>query len=100
MSNAEECLFGLGMVGGDATIPEIRFQLGGDLDRHQIRCGLAVLARRRPPMAELAVRGRRGSAHPGVWRLTAAGRAWLDAECGEDDEPVRVPCGLGWPVSS
>lgn len=95
--NAEACLFGLGIVGRDATIPMIRFELDGDYDRHQIRSGLRALAGHRPPFAVLVQRGRRGNAHPGVWRLTAAGRAWLDAECGENDGPVRVPCGVGWP---
>lgn len=100
MKIAEECLFGLGIVGRDATIPEIRFELGGEFTRHQIRSGLYSLAGRRPPLAELVSRGRRGgTGHPGVWGLTAAGRAWLDAECGGDEEGVYQPCGLGWPAA-
>ena len=98
MTIAEACLFGLGIADPPVTVPKIRFELGGDYTSAQIKGGLATLAARKPPMAEVAVRGRPGYGHPSVWRLTAAGRAWLDAECGTDgDEPARVPCGLGWP---
>lgn len=99
MTIAEACLFGLGIAGGNATIPVIRFELGGEYTSHQVKGGLTTLARRKPPMAEVIERGRPGYGHPSRWRLTPAGRAWLDTECGPDDDPgpVRAPCGLGWP---
>lgn len=99
MTIAEACLFGLGIVGRDATPAEIAFELSGEYTRRQVKGGLSTLASRHPPMAEVVTRGSPGwRGTPGVWRLTAAGRAWLDAECGGDDEPARAPCGVGWPA--
>jgi hypothetical protein len=58
--------------------------------RHQVRVGLQGLARRRPPLVERA---------GGVWRISAYGHAMMDVWAGPlDDDQVRVPCGLGWPV--
>ena len=97
MTIAEACLFGLGIVGRDAATTEVCFELD-DYTIPQVRGGLTALTKRKTPAAVQVVRGRPGYGHPSVWRLTAAGRAWLDAECGpDDDDPVRVPCGLGWP---
>ena len=99
MTIAEACLFGLGICGGTGTVPDIRFQLDGEYTSHQIKGGLTTLARRKPPAARVLDPGRPGYGHPSRWELTAAGRAWLDAECGPDDPgPVRVPCGVGWPA--
>lgn len=50
-----------------------------------------TLARRKPPLVE-QVPGRQ----PRRWRITPHGYRMLAAWCG-DDEPVRIPCGLGWP---
>ena len=57
----------------------------------QVYRALAGLARRRSPLVEQSGPGRGA-----WWRQTSHGRAMLAAWCGED-EPVRVPCGLGWP---
>jgi hypothetical protein len=60
-------------------------------DRGQVRRSLHGLAKRRPPLMERLLPSRR-------WRLTAYGHVMLRVWCGEDDEPAREPCGLGWPV--
>ena len=61
MTIAEACLFGLGIADPPVTVPKIRFELGGDYTSAQIKGGLATLAARKPPMAEVAVRAGPGT---------------------------------------
>jgi hypothetical protein len=63
--------------------------------REQLRHALMGLARSVPPLVERAGTPRKG-VEPS-WRITAHGYAMLARWAGEDDEPARVPCGLGWP---
>jgi hypothetical protein len=95
-----DCFYVLGMHAGaeGITVPDltdaIAYENGSDplfpvLTRRQVTIGLHGLARRRGgPLAEQYTRGR--------WRMTPHGHRMLAVWCG-DDEPLEIPCGLGWP---
>ena len=93
---AADCFYVLAMHGADLTVPDLQRAIAAENapapapTPAQVAGALArTLAKRRPPLVERASRAR--------WRITGHGYAMLAAWCGEDDEPARVPCGLGWP---
>jgi hypothetical protein len=97
--HAADAFYTLAMYGrpGGMTVGELRAAiitegLADGLPTHgQVSGALAnTLAKRRPALVERVGRGR--------WRVSAAGSRALAAWCGDDDDDVRVPCGLGWPA--
>jgi hypothetical protein len=55
----------------------------------QVGRSLRLLARRRTPLTERLA---------GRWLLTAHAHDQIRQWAGEEEEPARVPCGLGWPA--
>lgn len=92
----EQCLLALFILGGEASTSQVRQWLETEGEHvtatHAVWQTLRYLAHKKVPLVEVAQAGARST--PTLWRITEHGAAIL----AEDDEPARVPCGLGWPA--
>lgn len=80
MSIAEQCVYAIGSLGGQATRAQVArfFEANGDgVHPYELGSALTSLAANwRPPALERAD-DQRGRGHPATWRLTERGRRMI-----------------------
>jgi len=95
---AADCFYVLAEYGGCGTTRDLHGWLASEGETYtyeQVHSAVRGLARRK--LIEEAVPGSRFPPRGTLWRVTGYGREMLRVWCGDDEQPVRVPCGLGWP---
>jgi hypothetical protein len=90
------CFLALGAldIATSAEVHQYLVRQGVFLLPHKVRGGLAWLARKDLPMAEVTGRDRAGTGTPGQWRLTKRGRSVYDAE--PENRLPGPPDGWSW----